>query len=113
MLNDFGDNRLTLTTCNPEYSAVQRLIVVAAYLPPGAVHPQPISKDKGTPYHLAPAAASGWKRRSLHSSLIFGGLLVAIGLLNRRLSRIYGARRPLAHPRPSVDSAPSGAVPDA
>ena len=36
VLNNFGDNRVTLTTCNPEYSAVQRLIVVAAYLPPGA-----------------------------------------------------------------------------
>ena len=28
VLNDFGDNRVTLTTCNPEYSATQRLIVV-------------------------------------------------------------------------------------
>ena len=90
VLNDFGDNRLTLTTCNPEYSAVQRLIVVAAYLPPGAVHPQPIAKDKGTPYRLAPAAASGWNMALTPFVLIFGGLLVAIGLLNRRLSRIYG-----------------------
>ena len=41
VLNDFRDDRLTLTTCNPEYSAIQRLIVVAADLPPGATHPEP------------------------------------------------------------------------
>ena len=35
VLNNFGDDRLTLTTCNPEFSAAQRLIVVAAFLPPG------------------------------------------------------------------------------
>ena len=29
VLNYFGDNRLTLTSCNPPYSAAQRLIVVA------------------------------------------------------------------------------------
>ena len=113
VLNDFGDNRLTLTTCNPEYSAVQRLIVVAAYLPPGAVHPQPISKDKGTPYRLAPAAASGWNTALTPFVLIFGGLLVAIGLLNRRLSRIYGREGRWLVLGPVWISAPSGVVPDA
>jgi len=29
VLDDTGDNRLTLTTCNPKYSAAQRLIVIA------------------------------------------------------------------------------------
>ena len=29
VLNAFGDDRLTLTTCNPKYSATQRLVVVA------------------------------------------------------------------------------------
>ena len=28
VLNYFGDNRITLTTCTPEFSAAQRLIVV-------------------------------------------------------------------------------------
>ncbi len=60
VLNNFGDNRLTLTTCNPEYSAVQRLIVVAAYKPPGAATAPAISKSSGTPYKLGPAATSGW-----------------------------------------------------
>jgi sortase A len=30
VLDDFGDNRLTLTACHPKYSARQRIIVVAA-----------------------------------------------------------------------------------
>ncbi|HEV7760348.1 MAG TPA: class E sortase [Acidimicrobiales bacterium] len=29
VLNDFGDNRLTLTACNPKYSARQRIVVIA------------------------------------------------------------------------------------
>ena len=30
VLDDFGDNRLTLTACHPKYSARQRIVVVAA-----------------------------------------------------------------------------------
>ncbi len=60
VLNNFGDNRLTLTTCNPEFSSKQRLVVVAGYLPPGATHLSPIAKGTGTPYSLAPADAVGW-----------------------------------------------------
>jgi sortase A len=29
VLNDYGDNRLTLTACNPKYSARQRIVVIA------------------------------------------------------------------------------------
>lgn len=32
VLDDFGDDRLTLTTCNPKYSAAERLIVTATLL---------------------------------------------------------------------------------
>ena len=90
VLNNFGDNRLTLTTCNPEFSARQRLIIVAAYLPPGASHPPPIAKGSSTPYNLGPAATNGWDTSLIPLVLLVGGLLVALGLLNRRLSRTYG-----------------------
>ncbi len=40
VLNYFGDNRFTLTSCNPPYSAAQRLIVVAGFKSgPGAAQP--------------------------------------------------------------------------
>jgi LPXTG-site transpeptidase (sortase) family protein len=90
VLNDFGDNRLTLTTCNPEFSARQRLIVVGAYQPPGAAHPERIVKGAGTPYHLAPAASSGWSLSLVPLVLTELALLVALGLFNRRLARTYG-----------------------
>jgi sortase A len=90
VLNNFGDNRLTLTTCNPEFSAAQRLIVVAAYLPPGANRPAPIARGNGTPYKLAPTIANGWDMSLIPVVLLFGGLLVVLGLANRRFSAVYG-----------------------
>ena len=33
MLDDYGDNRLTLTACHPKYSARQRIVVVAELAP--------------------------------------------------------------------------------
>ncbi len=90
VLNNFGDDRLTLTTCNPEYSAVQRLIVVAAYLPPGATHPVPVVKGSGTPYALAPASIAGWNTSLLPWVLLEVAALVGLGLAFRRLSQAYG-----------------------
>jgi sortase A len=90
VLNNFGDDRITLTTCNPEYSAVQRLIVVAAYLPPGASHPAPIAKGAGKPYGLAGSITSGWNTSLIPGVLLELGALVALGLLYRRLSDAFG-----------------------
>ena len=90
VLNNFGDDRLTLTTCNPEYSAVQRLIVVAAYLPPGASHPLPMAKGDGQPYALAPSAVSGWNTNLLPLVFLEVGALVALGLLYRRFAKTFG-----------------------
>ncbi len=90
VLNNFGDDRLTLTTCNPEYSAVQRLIVVAAYLPPGATHPVPIAKGTGKAYALAPAETSGWNTTLLPLVAIEILALAGLGLAFRKLSKVYG-----------------------
>jgi sortase A len=90
VLNNFNDNRLTLTTCNPEYSAVQRLIVVAGYVSPGATKAAPLAKDLGSPYKLAPTATSGWDIGLVPLVAIEMGLVLALGLANRRLSRTYG-----------------------
>jgi sortase A len=90
VLNNFGDNRLTLTTCNPEYSAAQRLIVVAVYLPPGASHAPPIAKGTGKPYGLAASVTSGWNTGLIPWVLLELGALVALGLLYRPLSNAFG-----------------------
>jgi LPXTG-site transpeptidase (sortase) family protein len=90
VLNNFGDDRITLTTCNPEYSAVQRLIVVGAYLPPGASHPEHLAKGAGDPYAMAPTEVTGWHTGLIPIVLLEVGALVALGLLYRRLSKAFG-----------------------
>jgi sortase A len=90
VLNNFGDNRLTLTTCNPEFSSRQRLVVVAGYLPPGATRPSLIAKVAGTPYGLAPADAIGWNLGQMPLVLVEMAALIGLGLGFRRLSGIYG-----------------------
>lgn len=55
VLDDFGDDRLTLTACHPKYSARQRIVIVAALVgdaapapvvPPGS---EPDAGDDGEP----------------------------------------------------------------
>ena len=92
VLNYFGDNRLTLTTCNPEFSAAQRLIVVAGYVGPGstgAIHPL-TTDGSGRPYDVAIGGEAGWNTNMVPLVLLIGVLLVALGLTNRRWSRILG-----------------------
>ena len=40
VLDDFGDDRLTLTACHPKYSARQRIVVVASLVVPAAPAPE-------------------------------------------------------------------------
>jgi sortase A len=42
VLDDFGDDRLTLTACHPKYSARQRIIVVAELAPGEVPLPRPV-----------------------------------------------------------------------
>ena len=44
VLDDFGDNRLTLTACHPKYSARQRIVVVAQLVEEPAPAPPPTSR---------------------------------------------------------------------
>jgi sortase A len=73
VLDDFGDNRLTLTACHPKYSARQRIIVVAALVGEAA----PAS---GTPAGPATGAipgdgeTSGGNGDELSAATIDGGL---------------------------------------
>jgi sortase A len=44
VLDDMGDNRLTLTACHPKYSASQRIVVQAILVVPPALTPKLVSK---------------------------------------------------------------------
>lgn len=90
ILNDFGDNRVTLTTCNPEFSATQRLIVVAELAQNG---PAPVALPRGLTkpieYHVVNSATASWNWGLLPIVLLEGGLLVALGLVVRRTKGWY------------------------
>ena len=90
VLDNFGDDRITLTTCNPEFSASQRLIVVGkllgqgtrVVLPPGATAP--------VPYRIVDGATASWRMALFPLVLVEVAVLVALGLGNRRLAAFYG-----------------------
>lgn len=56
VLEDKGDNRLTLTACHPKYSARQRIIVVAQLAPEEKALPQPPRVDHDGAPAKPPAA---------------------------------------------------------
>jgi sortase A len=91
VLNDFGDDRITLTTCNPEFSAAQRLIVVAKLVQNGpAPLTAPAVKAKPIEYHVLNPATASWNWGLLPAVMLEAALLVALGLFLRRSISWYG-----------------------
>jgi sortase A len=89
VLDNFGDSRITLTTCNPEFSASQRLIVVAKLLGQGSRHAAPPAATP-VPYQIVNGATASWRLALLPVVLLEVGVMVALGLFNRRLAAFYG-----------------------
>jgi sortase A len=87
VLDNFGDNRITLTTCNPEYSSAQRLIVVGELKgsPPPAK-----TKTKPHAYHIVNSQTASWNWSVCPIVILEAGALMLLGLSNRRLSAWYG-----------------------
>jgi sortase A len=79
VLNDTTDNRLTLTTCHPKYSAEQRLIVVAQLMGP------PVNTPAPTTATTAPARthelAAGIERPGLSGAGAANRPAIAWGIL--------------------------------
>ncbi|HMK63695.1 MAG TPA: sortase [Acidimicrobiales bacterium] len=91
ILGDYGDNRLTLTTCTPPYSATQRLVVVAALRLPGVpLALERLSHDAPTPYRITTPTTSGWGWHSLPLALVVAAVLVGLGIGHRRLTNMLG-----------------------
>ena len=59
VLDDMGDNRLTLTACHPKYSASQRIIVQAVLVVPPALTPKLVSKPSGDAVGRTPVDTIG------------------------------------------------------
>ena len=83
VLNYFGDNRVTLTTCNPEFSSSQRLVVVGTLKEPLA---GPTLDAKHLSYHVVNAATSSWNWSLLPLVGIAVCLLLLLALSYRRIA---------------------------
>ena len=92
VLGDFGDNRLTLTTCTPPYSAAQRLVVVATLRLPGIpIGFEHLSRTKPKPYRpTASTNTSSWDFGQLPLVALGTLILLGLGIANRYLGRVYG-----------------------
>jgi len=88
VLNPVGDNRLTLTTCNPRFSSSQRLVVVAELNEPHTVAAAP-PNIKPRPVRIVNEPI-GWNTGYIPIVLLLAALLIGLGLANRRARNIYG-----------------------
>jgi LPXTG-site transpeptidase (sortase) family protein len=89
VLNYFGDNRITLTTCTPEYSSTQRLVVVGKLEGHGGTTTPPA---KQISYHVADTGTASWDWSLLPLVGIEACLLVLLGLSYRRFDGWFGRR---------------------
>jgi len=83
VLNYFGDDRITLTTCTPEFSAAQRLIVVGQLKEPVAT-PHTTLASKHVSYHIANSNTASWDWSLLPAIGVELSLLLLLGLSYRR-----------------------------
>jgi sortase A len=88
VLNYFGDDRITLTTCNPEYSSSQRLIAVGKLHKPAA----PATLPTHIRYHVANSDTASWDWSLLPTVGIEICLLLLLALSYRRFDVWFGPR---------------------
>jgi sortase A len=87
VLQDKGDNRLTLTACHPEYSARERIVVVAELAPDETPRPRPPRGD-GAPAPVAIDDIDGEGAPAV-PAILLGGLCAAIWLLAWLVGRLW------------------------
>jgi sortase A len=91
VLNPTTDNRLTLTTCNPKYSARQRLIVVSHLVgepppPPPAATGEPA---RPAPRPRAPEAGLSGESAARRPTVLWGAIVAAVAFLIWLLGRLW------------------------
>jgi len=87
VLNYFGDNRITLTTCNPEFSSSQRLVAVGMLNRPLASPAEP----KHLSYHVVNPATASWNWSLLPAVGVEVCLLLLLALSYRRFDTWFEA----------------------
>ncbi|MGA2520919.1 MAG: sortase, partial [Acidimicrobiales bacterium] len=93
VLNYFGDDRLTLTTCNPRFSSTSRLVVVALLREPKGTSDAPVTAPAGYARRSSrpiSGGSVGWNLLYLLPVLLMLGLMVLLGFANKRAAHYYG-----------------------
>ena len=93
ILDNFGDDRLTLSTSDPRYSAARRLVVVARlHEPTAASSTGPLATHPvgGPPGRLAASDTAGWNLSHLPLVLVLVAALVLLAVLYRGGARRLG-----------------------
>jgi sortase A len=90
VINNFGDNRLTLTTCNPRFSSTSRLIAVGYLITPTTTASVPASERSGRKGANTADDSGGWHFSSLPIVLLILALLVVLGVATERAKKYLG-----------------------
>lgn len=88
VLNYVGDNRLTLTTCNPEFSASQRLVAVAFLQ--GALNRATGTQPATVVQREVTTGFSGWRWSYLPECAVLLALLVVLALAHGKFGTRLG-----------------------
>jgi sortase A len=88
VLNTGNDSRLTLTTCNPKFSASQRLVVVALLSQPQSAAATTVTVTSRETHIVT--GSTGWNLDYLPEAAGILVLLVFLGLFNGRARKVFG-----------------------
>ena len=104
VVQDYGDNRLTLTTCNPKFSAAERLIVVAKFvgsaprthrvkvtLPLTGAHNNTGISVAIPAKRVHVSASNGWGNGALPLVVLWGLVVIGLALAYKPLRRQWPA----------------------
>jgi sortase A len=88
VLNTIHDNRLTLTTCNPKFSASQRLVAVALLSEPLPAAATTVTMEPRTVRIVT--GSTGWNLDYLGETGAALIVLILLGLFNGWAKRVFG-----------------------
>ena len=89
ILGDYGDDRLTLSTSDPRYTATDRLVVVALLSAgPSSGVAVPTHRAGGPPGRLADTKTAGWNPNRLPAVGVVALVLILLGLAYRRAAPV-------------------------
>jgi sortase A len=88
VLDPTEDNRLTLTTCNPRYSATQRLVLIAALKGPAAAPDPPKPRKVAVQHELGLSGDPSARGPAIGWGLVCAAIWLGTYLVGRRWKKV-------------------------